>query len=73
VDITTRVQTPDGREVFRHSVTKPNADLAPATNGFGYRSEIPLKALVPGRYVLTIDAKATTGKAASQALAFIVR
>jgi hypothetical protein len=73
VDITTRVQTADGREVFRGSVTKPNTDLAPATNGFGYLSKIPLSGIAPGRYVLTIEAKSTTNRIASASLAFVIR
>jgi VWFA-related protein len=73
IDITTVVQGADGREMFRKSVSKPSDDLAVSKNGFGYVSEIPLSGLAPGHYALTIGAKATTGKTASRALAFVVR
>jgi VWFA-related protein len=73
VDITTRVTSADGHDVFRHSVSKPNTDLAASKNGFGYVSDIPLNTIAPGRYTLTIEAKGTNGKTASRALAFAVR
>jgi VWFA-related protein len=73
VDITTMVQTADGHEVWRSTVTKDSADLALKKNGYGHLSEIPLSSVAPGRYVLTIAAKSTTGKTASNAILFVVR
>jgi hypothetical protein len=73
VDITTVVLAADGREVFRKSVSKPSSDLAPGSTHLGYVSEIPLRSIAPGSYLLTVAATTKTGKTASKSVTFVVR
>ena len=73
VEVVTLVQGADGREAFRHAVTRPGEDLAPGQGGYGHRVSVPLSGLAPGDYSLTLTAKSTSGKSASRTVTYTVR
>lgn len=58
VDILTVVRDARGRDVVRSPQPKANGRVA-AGKSFAYAVDLPLKALVPGRYVLRIEARAS--------------
>jgi VWFA-related protein len=63
VDITTRITNDLGKEVHKTSEARASKELQSASvpgaagAGFGYTTNIPLKELAPGRYMLTVEAK----------------
>jgi VWFA-related protein len=60
--ITASVLTDEGKTAFTTSDERRSEELQGASGGYGYAVKIPLTGLAPGRYVLRVDAKATTGK-----------
>jgi VWFA-related protein len=59
VDISTRVISESGPEVFKAEDARSSKDLqASKGGGYGYTAQVPLKDLAPGRYVLRVEAKA---------------
>ncbi len=59
VDLTAIVKTDDGTQAFVGRETRDAAEIG--TKGYPYVSHIPLQDLVPGRYVLTVQAKSRLG------------
>jgi hypothetical protein len=57
VDITTTVTTDEGKVMFKTEETRDSSDLGGQRGGYGYTTDIPLKDLAPGRYVLRVEAK----------------
>ena len=63
VDITTRITNDLGKEVLKTSESRASKELQSGSvpgatgAGFGYTTNIPLKELPPGRYMLTVEAK----------------
>jgi len=65
VAITASVLADDGKTVFTTADERRSEELQGATGGYGYTTKIPLNGFAPGRYVLRVEAKATTGNAAA--------
>ena len=53
--------TQNGKTAFTTSDERRSEELQGASGGYGYAVQIPLAGVAPGRYVLRVDAKATTG------------
>lgn len=67
VDITTTVLTDDGRSVFSAREERSSSELQGKSGGYGHTTQIPLKGLAPGLYVLKIEAQSRLGKGATVA------
>lgn len=67
VDITASILTDEGREVFKNQEQRASSELGGARGGFGYATRVPLKDLVPGLYVLKVDAASRLGGDGRQA------
>jgi VWFA-related protein len=61
VDITTTVQTDDGRVLFKAEEERNSTELQGAKGGYGYTARIPLGDIEPGEYVLNVQAKSRLG------------
>ncbi len=61
VDLSVTVRTDDGTQVFKSEEARESKDLAGARGGFGYLVRVPMQDLVPGRFVLTVEAKSRLG------------
>ena len=61
VDLSVTVRTDDGTQVFKSEETRESKDLAGARGGFGYLVRIPMQDLVPGRFVLAVEARSRLG------------
>jgi len=61
VAITASVLADDGKVVFTTSDERKSEELQGSTGGYGYRTQIPLSAIAPGRYVLRVEAKSLLG------------
>ena len=59
--MTATVLTDEGKTAFTTSDERRSEELQGASGGYGYAVQIPLAGIAPGRYVLRVDAKATTG------------
>lgn len=75
VEITTIATADDGRVMYSRSDQQSSAALRNPGDGFGHVATIPLKDVIPGRYVLKIEARSTAGAAAPavRELEFTVR
>jgi VWFA-related protein len=75
VEITTTATADDGRVMYSRSDQQSSAALRNPGDGFGHVSTIPLKDVVPGRYVLKIEARSSAAGAlpAVRELEFTVR
>ncbi|MBE3072449.1 MAG: VWA domain-containing protein, partial [Acidobacteria bacterium] len=62
VDITTTVQSDDGRVLFNNAEERSTAELGGARGGFGYLARVPLKGMAPGLYVLKVQARSRLGR-----------
>jgi len=62
VDITTSVRADEGRTVFSHSERRQSAELGGPRGGYGYTARVPLADLLPGLYVLRVEARSSLGK-----------
>ena len=59
IDVTTKLITEDGREVFKTSEERDSKDLGGTKGGgYGHALQIPLADVAPGRYLLRVEAKA---------------
>jgi VWFA-related protein len=59
VDITTKLVTEDGREVFKTNEARESKELQGSKGGgYGHAVQIPLKDVAPGRYLVRIEAAA---------------
>lgn len=63
VDIITTVTTDEGKVMFKTEETRDSSDLGGQRGGYGYTTQVPLKDLAPGRYVLKVEAKSRLGNA----------
>jgi VWFA-related protein len=71
VDITTTVTESGGAVIWKHSAERSSNDLA--TNGaHAHVVRVPMSALVPGRHVLTVEARSRLGHIASRQVPFEV-
>ncbi len=74
VEITTTATADDGRVMYSRSDQQSSAALRSPGDGFGHLATIPLKGVVPGRYVLKIEARSSGAAApAVRELEFTVR
>jgi VWFA-related protein len=73
VDVITLVHGADGREAFRHAVTRPGADVAAGKGGYGHTVSVPLAGFTPGDYLLTLTARSASGRSASRTVSYRVR
>jgi VWFA-related protein len=72
VDITTSLQSDDGRVVYSHEDQRSSQELGGSVGGYGHQATIPLKGMAPGLYVLKVEARTRLGKgfAASREVQF---
>jgi VWFA-related protein len=61
VDLSVVVRTDDGTQVFATEDHRESRGAAAGRGGFGYLSQVPLQDLVPGRFVLTVEARSRLG------------
>jgi hypothetical protein len=75
VEIRTSVTADDGKVVFTAADQRRTQEINAKSGGFGHMVKIPLTDYPPGRYVLRVDARATTsdGASAARELEFRVR
>ena len=75
VEITTTATADDGRVMYSRSDQQSSAALRSPGDGFGHVATIPLKDVIPGRYVLKIEARSSAAGAAPavRELEFTVR
>jgi VWFA-related protein len=71
VTLVTIVRDGRGRDVVRHP--QAGARAVPAGQPFGYAADLPLRALVPGRYVLRVEAQVAGITDAAREVPFEVR
>jgi VWFA-related protein len=57
VDITTRVVSGDGRDVFKTSEERQSSELQGKPGGFGHTARVSTKEFAPGIYLLTVEAR----------------
>jgi len=57
VDITTTITTDEGKVMLKTEETRDSSDLGGQRGGYGYTTQIPLKDLAPGRYVLKVEGR----------------
>ena len=73
IEVVTLALSADGREAFRHAVTKSGADVAPGQGGYGHTVTLPLANFAAGAYTLTFTATSSSGKSASRTATYSVR
>lgn len=61
VAITASVLADDGKVVFTTSDERKSDELQGSTGGYGYKTQVPLSGIAPGRYVLRVEAKSLVG------------
>src|SRR5207237_6055042 len=61
VNLTTTVTTDEGKVLFKTEEVRDSSELRGKPGGYGYAARVPLKELAPGRYVLTVSARASLG------------
>lgn len=61
VDITTTIQTDEGRVLFKTEDERNSSELKGGKGGYGYAMRIPLSELPPGPYVLHLQARSRLG------------
>jgi VWFA-related protein len=61
VDLSVTVRTDDGTQVFKSEEARESKEIGGARGAFGYLVRVPMQDLVPGRFVLTVEAKARVG------------
>ncbi len=62
VEITTRVVSEDGRDVFKTSEERQSSELQGKPGGYGHTTRILTKEFAPGVYLLTVEARSRQGK-----------
>jgi len=65
IDIVTTVLTPDGLQVAQSQQSHDSSELAGSTKALRYKEFIPLSRLVPGDYVLKVEARSGLSKSAT--------
>jgi len=61
VDITTRVVSEDGRDVFKTSEERQSTELQGKPGGYGHATRIQTTEFTPGIYLLTVEARSRQG------------
>jgi VWFA-related protein len=61
VDLSVTVRTDDGTQVFKSEEQRESKEMGAGRGGFGYLVRVPMQDLVPGRFVLTVEAKSRLG------------
>jgi VWFA-related protein len=61
VDFVTSVLTDEGRVLYKNEEVRDSSELQGAKGGFGYTSRVPLSEIVPGTYVLNVEARSRLG------------
>jgi VWFA-related protein len=62
VDISTRVVSEDGRDVYKTSEERQTSELQGKPGGYGHQAIFSTKDFAPGLYLLTVEAKSRAGK-----------
>jgi hypothetical protein len=62
VDITTTIQSDDGRVLYKSEEERASSELEGAKGGYGYVARVPLTDITPGDYVLNVQAKSRLGE-----------
>ncbi len=65
VDITATVTSDDGKVMYKTDEERSSADLQGKRGGYGYTTEIPMKDLPLGLYVLKVEARSRLGQGAA--------
>ena len=65
VQIKTSVLADDGAVAFTTTEERRSEEIGPAGGAYGHSTKIPLGNVVPGRYVLRVEAKSTLGDGGS--------
>ncbi len=73
VEITSTLRADNGRVVYSNSEMRASSELGGTRGGYGYSTQIPLKELQPGLYVLKVEARSTLGKETSTAREMLIR
>ena len=63
VDITFKVTSETGRDVFRTVEERHSSELEGRPGGYGVSARVPLREFAPGVYLLTVEAASRTGGA----------
>jgi len=61
VDIVTSVLTDEGRVLYKNEEVRDSSELQGAKGGYGYTGRVPLSDIVPGSYVLNVEARSRLG------------
>ena len=61
VDIVTSVLTDEGRVLYKNEEVRDSSELQGAKGGYGYTGQVPLSDIVPGSYVLNVEARSRLG------------
>ena len=61
VDLSATVKAEGGQTVFETKEERDSSELAGSSGGFGFAGRVPLKQLVPGLYVLRVQAVSRLG------------
>jgi VWFA-related protein len=61
VDIATTIRSDVGKVFFKNEEERASSELQGKRGGYGYTARIPLTALEPGPYVLTVEARSRLG------------
>jgi hypothetical protein len=62
VDITTTIQSDDGRVLYKSEEERASSELQGAKGSYGYVARVPLTDVAPGDYVLNVQAKSRAGQ-----------
>jgi VWFA-related protein len=73
LDLRTTIRTDDGTQVFVTSEERATQPGDAKRNTYAYLARIPLQDLVPGRFVLTVDARSRLGDKASREIQFTIK
>lgn len=57
VDIATTITADDGKVVFKTGEERSSKEIADARGGYGYSARVPLNDILPGSYILTVEAR----------------
>ncbi len=73
VDLSTTIRTDDGTQVYVTREERASQPTESAQHVFAYLAQIPLQDLVPGRFVLTVEARSRLGDKVTRELQFSIR